>query len=1121
MTTLADIQSGSLGYRWVLLIEGCEFALCSRNPSTVASYLSAASWDWTDAIDGLMVLGGWEQSLDPWEPSVQVGRLSFAVSKGIRSSTAAESDAFAELMFGQGNGVETYLDAALDCNDTTVTVKSTSAFAASGTIHIGAEAIGYTAKTATTFTGCVRGKYAPFKADTEASQRFGQAHRIASVGDNVIIPPKVTSKQREWQGRRVGLYMLSDKATSWSDRRLVWAGRIADRRDGTNGLAYLECVDIKAQLKECQVLRHQFQGRIRQGIYLQSGWKFDASDTKAGTTKTANTLRVSSSPAAGEIQSGRYSLEELADVLNDWFASERSASRLGLGWAWLPAMSTPDGWRSKFSWTNASSTDSNAVKFKAPRLVAEFMGLLSGTVNTSDNRRQFADAWDDEVSYELLSPDEPLVNVITPYEPYELEVEDIRGDLFDNRPFLPDLNMTLSTAEEWVVLQLNEGPMLLFSVSSESATEVSFFGGFPSAALDRLAGATWERTRNDKVTYSEGIDLNVRQVAIISGRQFRVLTQLIASTGTAGYNHATYDALPAQLSAGVPWELLGDGWADHYAPFDSGQAFRDTYVIEKPTGLMSIVGSGLVARVAQIVWKDEGLRVVSWGTPTEARALHNFTESNKAIASDAKDPQRVSANQTDAFLVNNVRINYGRGDNAGTLTIIDPASQDTYGQFGKEVDLPSTGHYGNVSDIAADLEAMVPMFSRPLHIINRTIDPTYYEDVTPGDFVTISDNFARDPATGTRGLSSKPGLVTRTSFDWGGFDDTGKREAHGSVDILVLPLSNIGAYSPCAELDETAPGGGYDGVDTITVKLHEHTESSETTDPDWFAEDESVRIVEIDPADPATPLTWVRTVNAINGADLVLNGAVLAGFDSTKRYRVISDVYSNATASQTPDVYQADDVDGMIEDLAGAYVYGTDVTQAGTWTDDDGDEQVALYSEYSFGDGAPLDTGYEKDWARLANNMVHYRTAVILPTLTRSVMSSTVTVKRILGVYPLNLHPGALMLGERPLRIRPWFRSNDGTSVTISVSLCTRPPTGTSMEMGDADSPDYALGGSCETLTWSTSSTTWAAGSAQAFTGATVDQVTGRAYLVIESSSTKLETRGLPLVWQDAYDEDA
>ncbi len=57
----------------------------------------------------------------------------------------------------QSTDINTQLDGALNSTATTITVLSTTAFAGYGVLHIDNEAVLYTSKTGTTFTGCTRG----------------------------------------------------------------------------------------------------------------------------------------------------------------------------------------------------------------------------------------------------------------------------------------------------------------------------------------------------------------------------------------------------------------------------------------------------------------------------------------------------------------------------------------------------------------------------------------------------------------------------------------------------------------------------------------------------------------------------------------------------------------------------------------------------------------------------------------------------------------------------------------------------------------------------------------------------------------------------------------------------
>lgn len=63
------------------------------------------------------------------------------------------------LLASQDNAVATYITAEVLATDVTVNVVSTTGFASSGVFYLGQEAIAYSGKTGTTFTGCTRGYF--------------------------------------------------------------------------------------------------------------------------------------------------------------------------------------------------------------------------------------------------------------------------------------------------------------------------------------------------------------------------------------------------------------------------------------------------------------------------------------------------------------------------------------------------------------------------------------------------------------------------------------------------------------------------------------------------------------------------------------------------------------------------------------------------------------------------------------------------------------------------------------------------------------------------------------------------------------------------------------------------
>lgn len=116
------------------------------------------------------------------------------------------------------------LTADLSSSATSMTVDSTADFASSGVIHIGTEAIAYSGKTATAFTGLTRGTWGT----------IAQKH-VVPTGEGRYYP-EVTDIPRAMRGRRAYLYIYTDGPTAVadanpdpSDSDIFWRGRVSSR----------------------------------------------------------------------------------------------------------------------------------------------------------------------------------------------------------------------------------------------------------------------------------------------------------------------------------------------------------------------------------------------------------------------------------------------------------------------------------------------------------------------------------------------------------------------------------------------------------------------------------------------------------------------------------------------------------------------------------------------------------------------------------------------------------------------------------------------------------------------------------------------------------------------------
>src|SRR5690606_38485149 len=140
------------------------------------------------------------------------------------------------------------------------------------------------------------------------------------------------------------------------------------------------------------------------------------------------------------------------------------------------------------------------------------------------------------------------------------------------------------------------------------------------------------------------------------------------------------------------------------------------------------------------------------------------------------------------------------------------------------------------------------------------------EGYAPGDIVTVSDDFARDPTTGVRSLTARPAIIIRHAYNPGGARPNSKEPEPpvGEVELMFVATNRVYAYSPSALVSSYTSG-----TKTITVAEHEYSESSEDPDVMHFSAGDAIRIIEVDPDDPTNPLTWTRNISSIAGNDIV------------------------------------------------------------------------------------------------------------------------------------------------------------------------------------------------------------------------------------------------------------
>lgn len=1096
-TTLTALQAGSINYKWVVAIEGIPYLLSDGNMADVLG-----AWDdteWTDMLGNIYVNLQNESKIDPFAPFTSGGTCSIAILPD-----SIQGDIFG-VMVGRSNaGAETTLSASMDRVSTTANVLDTTDFPSSGDCYIGIECVGYAGKTSTTFTGLDRGKYAPFAAGALVSH-YAQNHRAGLDPTNTALAPVVSQYPRTWKGRQIGVWMHrvdGGVLDHRSEAQLVFAGRIADiRDDAQTGACMIDCEHVLDDIKDFVVFDDPWSAQLSSGVYIPLGTQFFWTDVNtAGVQKAANTLTAVATPAASyEMDEGVYSLSLLCDTLNAWLTAEKAASRLHYDYAFTASEQTDAGPRGKLTFYTTGPTGTRHFLGAFPTAAGTMLGYPPVNQVSSVFHSEGTTG-----TFEYHSPAEPR-SAVFPADGatgFTLPFEQPRGTLYDNTSMLSIDPATLAAFPTGWGLFSIDGKFEVLGYYDGSTPVLSNVQRFDFM----YGGDTQAYLENGRPISSEG-NATIQQVLYLRGTFADVLNMLLFSTGTVGYNGANDTGIQG---LGIPNELLGTSFTASVAALQNSAVDTPVYVY-KPTKLVELLGPDLIIRRANLIWKNQHLLMSSWSTPSAALSLHSLTESNKA--EPGSGGQRSATALQEPWLKNVVKIEYNRnrvdGKYAKFVTLKDQTSIDDHGGRADVMTLSLPNAYDNnpaVELLIAQYLAFMPALSRANPVLVRSLAPTHWENMAAGDIVTVNDTFARDPITGTRGTTARTGIVISHKYAPGGarFDGTTDSMV-AEVTIMMGAIDRNVAYCPTAMSDASANAGGFTGgYDSVNFKLR--TVSSfygdgATVDASQFVVGDKVRIVRVDQS-IAAPDTWLRTVSAVSGTDITLSAALSApAFGGT--VRIYSDDYTTATATQKLNAYQALSTTGRIASVAPAGVYTlTNVT--GPFTLSVHTEPGELLPTLSYGDGVAIDTGTDYALATTANWIQDHHTKHMSPMLAPVPVSyaSGSGFKTLMFSY-IYLGQGAQSSGARRyLNVAPFFRSTDGSSVTLRVTLLRNKPT--SNVIVDATlPPPYAQVTFTTTSNWNTPAT--------AALETSVLGVGGEGFILIEGTQ-KCETYGLASV---------
>lgn len=909
-TTDDAIASGGTPLALVAAIEGYPYAITNWHDKQAVE----VAWDGlgfdSGVIGGMTIQGEYSQEIRPLDPQMDFGTIALRILPD--SDDTLGEDVWSSQ---RSSGQLTVLSSSMDPDDTTMSViPPDSAWTGTNRAYVGTEAVTYTAPfSGSSITITARGESQPFQND--AGNGFARSHIVTQNSGAATYRPYVTDWKRVWIGSHIGVWLHKadgDDLNTRANARLLFAGTIADVQDAEDGSLTIVATDIREQIGERLLLADQWSAAPAEEVYVGSNEKI---------TVFANALSTYTDGVTTTVTEGTATVEEIIEEIN----SDLNAS--ATGWELRCGVNAGGYFFVEGTSQTATSTanDLHTLTVTITPGLADILGVSEGkkTPNDPGFDRYVLNEWANGTQPTIKLVGNEPVAYATPRLAFgaTLNVEDASGTFVSQGDLMPELIKVLfgtdAGGEDWGFLHY-EGHGFL--VRKESATQLTVM--WEDRLVYPLLSDNDEPLGSTTVRRGQQVP-RFRQVILIEENLGEWLPRLIASTGASGYNHATYDAYDRQLGCAIPWSLLGDTFLESCRDLAEVGDSRVTVFLDRPTRVRDLLLPELALRDAHLIFRD-GL-VLKRATADVVTADHTLTDANLVGTPDDYTQARPIVNWSRSLIVNSIKVEFNRTTEDKYLGVIELQNSTSIAEHGTSnpvtIKARNNAYRGANSDITGiyhALEALgadiLAVYDEPLRVVSMPVDGISISTMAPGDSVSLSSSFIRDPQTGQRGSTGLLGYILRTSFD---FNAMG-----GDIDILLTGAEEARAapLSPAAKVDETFTSGlftaGYDNTnDIIRLKANEFSGASEADDVTHFAAGDKIRVIEKSPATAGSPQAWAVTadsVDTVNG-EITLSAA-LTGFDTSKEYYVISDDYATAVTAQQADSYIADDADDLVLD---------------------------------------------------------------------------------------------------------------------------------------------------------------------------------------------------------------
>jgi hypothetical protein len=856
-TWLEDVRWADCAF--VLEIEGCDHVYTTTGKQILGDSSIQAAWsatDWDDVKPGLKIVGEVGEEISAFDPTITPSQLGFEIVDWDGSVI--------QFFFGTRRAtLRTPLTADIDANDTTLTVKSTSGWAASGTLYLGLEAIAYASLGVggTTFEGCTRGKYGSYARQDDG--RFSKGFRLDR--ETTSAPVCVDAHQTHFN-RGVSLWLTHYRNQAWETRanaHRIWSGRIKSWKENGEGVVTLACTSLHDVLST-SLLADQYQGKITPGVYVRAGINdavsMDFYNDAGATTTVSGTLGT-----AAAYRTVDQIVSDLNDIAGGW------TTTLPTGITEVQFAVTPDGFVSCWAQGALTGGFDYAVTLRLHRDIAHLLGY-------------------DQIGTGIAAIDLGYGHlVLDPIE--ELHGYRVHGSRVARSWWGGDGNqITVTYSSGDFVTQPDGYGWLRVGDTTVRVTETA-------ADVYTVHGQDLVDDLNDAGINGE---IAVRQVWLEVGPVGKVMLACLVSTGVADLNMTTYDRLPASMSVGLPYDAV-----DTASVLALGETGAFQLVLEKPRPFREICDSVLAVANAHLVWRDGRLSVVRGiGEGATAESVASFNDTNQAQSirdGGEPKPDRSPMEISIDGIINRATLKYckapGSDDYQRTETVVARDAIDEAGGQTKSVEVEADGYFTDAvaaqwrSEVAA---VALAYFSRPWATVERSYDFSLEPLLYCGCRCDLTDPAMVDPATGTRGITSRPVWLLAKKFDW----SNGEGKALLALSpSLLLPRP----WAPAAMVDHAAANGGLDAATSLifTCLAHQYSDSTQAADAARFVAGDKIHIIEVDPASGAARDEWYRDVASQTGNTVTVTVAIgTPAWDSAQYYVIEPDDASTVLASQ-------------------------------------------------------------------------------------------------------------------------------------------------------------------------------------------------------------------------------